>query len=117
MAGWGWALFIALWSGLLTASVDNLVKPFFLRGDSHIHPLLIFLGVFGGLSWMGVPGVLVGPLIVVFFVALYTIYVEDFLHLAFPLEEHDEQAWGRRLHLPLQLALGRPGHAQRQRLA
>jgi predicted alpha/beta superfamily hydrolase len=41
---------------------------------------------------------------------------EDFLHLVFPLEEHDEAAWGRRLHLPLQLALGRPGLAQRRRL-
>ena len=40
---------------------------------------------------------------------------EDFLHLAFPLEEHDERAWGKRLHLPLQLALGRPGLAQRRR--
>ena len=30
---------------------------------------------------------------------------EDFLHLVFPLEEHDERAWGRRLHLPLQLGL------------
>jgi hypothetical protein len=25
---------------------------------------------------------------------------EDFIHLAFPLEEHDERAWGRRLHCP-----------------
>jgi len=33
---------------------------------------------------------------------------EDFLHLVFPLEAHHEDAWGRRLHLPLQLALGRP---------
>ncbi|HEX5136685.1 MAG TPA: alpha/beta hydrolase-fold protein [Planctomycetota bacterium] len=33
---------------------------------------------------------------------------EEFLHLVFPLEQHDEGAWGRRLHLPLQLALGRP---------
>jgi hypothetical protein len=30
---------------------------------------------------------------------------EDFLHLVFPLEEHDEQAWGRRLHIPVQLGL------------
>ena len=43
---------------------------------------------------------------------------EDFLHLAFPLDEHDERAWGKRLHLPLQLGLGqtstagRPGSAQ-----
>ena len=42
--------------------------------------------------------------------------VRDFLHLAFPLEEHDERAWGKRLHLPLQLALGRPGLVQRRRL-
>jgi predicted alpha/beta superfamily hydrolase len=39
---------------------------------------------------------------------------EEFLHLAFPLEEHDEQAWGRRIHLPLQLALGKPGVASRR---
>jgi predicted alpha/beta superfamily hydrolase len=30
---------------------------------------------------------------------------EDFLHLVFPLDEHDERAWGRRLHIPLQLGL------------
>jgi predicted alpha/beta superfamily hydrolase len=41
---------------------------------------------------------------------------EDFLHLVFPLEEHDERAWGKRLHLPLQLALGRPSLVQRRRL-
>jgi predicted alpha/beta superfamily hydrolase len=41
---------------------------------------------------------------------------EDFMHLAFPLERHDEKAWGRRLHLPLQLALGRPGVVQRRRI-
>lgn len=40
---------------------------------------------------------------------------DDFLHLVFPLEEHDERAWGRRLHLPLQLALGRPTRARRGR--
>ena len=40
---------------------------------------------------------------------------EDFLHLVFPLDEHDEGAWGKRLHLPLQLALGKPGAARRGR--
>ncbi len=38
---------------------------------------------------------------------------EDFPHLVFPLEAHDERAWARRLHLPLQLALGRPTRAKR----
>jgi predicted alpha/beta superfamily hydrolase len=31
---------------------------------------------------------------------------EEFLHLVFPLEKHDETAWGRRLHIPFQLGLG-----------
>jgi predicted alpha/beta superfamily hydrolase len=40
---------------------------------------------------------------------------EDFLHLVFPLDEHDERAWGKRLHLPLQLGLSRLSAAQRGR--
>jgi predicted alpha/beta superfamily hydrolase len=40
---------------------------------------------------------------------------EDFLHLAFPLEEHDERAWGRRLHIPLQLGLSPVSAAARGR--
>jgi predicted alpha/beta superfamily hydrolase len=40
---------------------------------------------------------------------------EDFLHLAFPLEEHDERAWGRRLHLPLQLGVGTLATTERRR--
>jgi len=40
---------------------------------------------------------------------------QDFLHLTFPLDAHDEQAWGRRLHLPLQLALGKVSTAARGR--
>ncbi|MBN2798962.1 MAG: AI-2E family transporter [Deltaproteobacteria bacterium] len=79
--GWGWGLFVVLWSALITGTVDNVLKPMFLRGSSNIHPLLIFLAVFGGMSWMGLPGALVGPMIVAMFLALYTIYVEDFLGL------------------------------------
>ncbi|TNE86722.1 MAG: AI-2E family transporter [Deltaproteobacteria bacterium] len=82
--GLGWAIFIALWSMLFTASVDNVVKPLMLRGNTNIHPLLIFLAVFGGMSWMGVPGVLVGPVIVAFFLALYHLYVRDHLGVEMP---------------------------------
>jgi predicted alpha/beta superfamily hydrolase len=40
---------------------------------------------------------------------------EDFLHLAFPLDVHDERSWGKRLHVPVQLAFGKPGMARRGR--
>jgi hypothetical protein len=42
---------------------------------------------------------------------------EDFLHLVFPLEEHDERAWGRRLHIPVQLGLGTVTTTERRRKA
>ena len=38
----------------------------------------------------------------------------DFLHFAFPLEQHQESAWGSRLHLPLQLFWGKVSLAQRR---
>jgi predicted PurR-regulated permease PerM len=81
--GLPWGLFLVAW-GVLVAHLDNFIRPLFMRGRTNIHPLLIFLGVFGGLAWMGVPGALVGPVIVVFFFAMYTIYAEDYLGIESP---------------------------------
>ena len=88
--GWGWALFVVIWSIVFTGTVDNLARPLFMRGSTDIHPLLVFLSVFGGMYWMGIPGVLVGPVIVAFFLALYTIYLEDFLGYVTEDEESGE---------------------------
>jgi predicted PurR-regulated permease PerM len=88
--GWGWGVFLAVWSLVFTGSVDNLLKPLFLRGSSNMHPLLIFLAVFGGMTWMGLPGVLIGPVIVAFFLALYKIYKEDYLGIE-PEPEPDRE--------------------------
>ncbi len=77
--GLGWGGGLALWSIICTGQIDNLVRPFFMRGSTHIHPLFIGLAAFGGISWLGVPGAIVGPMVVAFFLALYTIYVKDFL--------------------------------------
>lgn len=88
--GWFWAAFVVLWSIVFTGTVDNLARPMFMRGSTDIHPLLVFLSMFGGMYWMGIPGVLVGPVIVAFFLALYTIYLHDFL--GFPSIEQAEES-------------------------
>lgn len=77
-----WGAFLLAWSLIVVSSVDNFVRPMFMRGKTNIHPLLIFLAVFGGMGWMGLPGALVGPVLVAFFLALYTIYVHDYLKRA-----------------------------------
>ena len=40
-------------------------------------------------------------------------YGHNLFHLAFPLAEHDERAWGMRLHLPLQFLNGAVARASR----
>lgn len=95
--GLGWGLFLAGWSIVFTAQVDSIVRPMFMRGRTNIHPLLIFLAVFGGMAWMGLPGALVGPVLVAFFLALYTIYVHDYL--GHPPEESPAMVGGARAAL------------------
>lgn len=76
---YGLAIFLGLWCLIVVGTIDNVLKPLFMRGSADIHPLLIFLAVFGGLYWMNIAGLLIGPVIVAFFLALYAIYVEDYL--------------------------------------
>lgn len=55
---------------LLTASVDNVVKPFIYRQGLSVHPVLVLLSLLGGLITVGPTGLLVGPLVLVTFLAL-----------------------------------------------
>jgi len=72
----GGALFVALWSLLLTGTIDNIVKPLVVRGNSDMPALLVFLGVFGGLAGFGIIGLLVGPVVMALMLALLHIYEE-----------------------------------------
>lgn len=73
----GAALFVAIWSILLTGTVDNLVKPLVVRGRTDVPAVLVFLGVFGGLATMGLVGLLVGPIVMAMVLALVRLYAES----------------------------------------
>ena len=90
--GWGWATFLALWSILFMGTADNVLKPLFMRGSSNLHPLLVFLAVFGGIAWMGLAGVFVGPVLMAFFAALFRIYETDYLGVP-PPPAVEERPW------------------------
>lgn len=77
--GLGWGLGLAAWSVLVVGTVDNFLRPMLIRGNSNIHPLIIFLGVFGGIWWLGIPGALIGPVLMAMFLALARIHQEDLM--------------------------------------
>lgn len=103
---YGMAIFLSLWCLILVGSIDNVLKPLFMRGNTDMHPLLVFLAVFGGLYWMGLSGLFIGPVLVAFLMALYTIYVRDFLGIEPPPEEPQKRHWAVRLALGLLSRVG-----------
>lgn len=58
---------------LIVSSVDNIIRPYIVAGRAKVHPLLILLGVIGGLFMFGVVGILVGPLVLALLQTLFSI--------------------------------------------
>jgi predicted PurR-regulated permease PerM len=58
------ALFLTLWGAFVVGSVDNILRPFVVRGREKQHPVLIALAAIGGTYAFGVLGILLGPILV-----------------------------------------------------
>ena len=59
----GWAVFLTLWSIILVAGSDNVVRPLIISGSSKASTLLVFVGLLGGISVFGFAGIFMGPLV------------------------------------------------------
>lgn len=57
------ALGLFLWCLLVVGSLDNFVRPLFMRGGAQMHAVLVFFSILGGLQLFGFLGLLYGPLI------------------------------------------------------
>ncbi len=75
---WKSALFLTLWCGVLVTSIDSFLRPLLMRDASGIPLLFLFLAILGGLQAFGVFGLLYGPLILTFAVAMLNIYGEEY---------------------------------------
>lgn len=66
---WG-ALIMLVWGIGVVGTADNVLRPLLTSRSTGIHPLFIFLAVFGGLETLGLSGFLLGPLLVAFIISL-----------------------------------------------
>lgn len=67
---------LLLYGALIVSTIDNLIKPKLISKKSQIHPILIILGVFGGLKAFGIIGVMIGPLLLGTLSLLYSFYIK-----------------------------------------
>ena len=63
---------LALWGLCVVSTIDNVIKPIVLHGQSKLHPLLALLSVLGGVGALGPIGIFVGPIAVAFLQAALT---------------------------------------------
>jgi len=72
------ALFLAIWGLLVVGLVDNVVKPLLVKRGLSLHGAVVFFGLLGGLAVFGPIGLLLGPMVVAFFLALVRIHQREF---------------------------------------
>ena len=70
---------LLVYSSIVVLNIDNFVRPKLVSSQTKVHPLLILIGVLGGLKIFGFIGMLLGPLILALLVALIRFYEQAYL--------------------------------------
>lgn len=68
---------LILYGIFVVGTIDNILKPKLIGSKGGLHPVLVLLGVVGGLKFLGVVGVIVGPIILAMLVTFINIYEEE----------------------------------------
>ena len=59
------------------SSIDNLLRPKLIGAKARVHPILVLLGVLGGLNLFGFVGLILGPVILALLMTFLEIYEEE----------------------------------------
>ena len=74
----GLAAFLALWCGVDVGSIDNLLRPVLMKGETEMSTLWVFFAVLGGMQVFGLPGLVYGPLVFGLCAVLLYLYQLEF---------------------------------------
>lgn len=68
---------LLIYGTLIISTIDNILKPKLIGEAARIHPVIVLVGVFGGLAFMGFTGFIVGPLILALLEAMLEVYEKE----------------------------------------
>lgn len=75
---YGLAVFLGIYCAVVVGSIDNFLRPVFMRGAGGMSTFMIFLSVLGGIPLFGFAGILYGPLVFGVAWVLLIIYEYEF---------------------------------------
>lgn len=72
--GWFGAIFLTLWGGLFVSLIDNIVRPWAMKGKAQLPAIPLLFAVLGGLQAFGFVGLVIGPLVFSLLMSIIDIY-------------------------------------------
>ena len=72
------AVTMAVIGGVVASNIDNVIRPFVYRRVSNIHPMITLVGAFAGVKYVGLLGLLLGPLAIAYLFELLHFYREEY---------------------------------------
>lgn len=66
-----------LFGGIVVMNIDNILKPKIIGDRSGMHPVLVLVGIFGGIQLFGVIGMIIGPVVVALCVLIIKFFNRD----------------------------------------
>lgn len=70
-------IILVIYGIFVISSIDNLLKPKIIGTKAKVHPILVLLGVLGGLSLFGFIGLILGPLMLALLMTFVGIYERE----------------------------------------
>jgi len=78
---WWQAIFLIVWGLLPVSLVDNIVRPWAMKGKAQLPAIPLLFAVLGGLQAFGFVGLVIGPLVFSLLMSIIEIYKKSFSKL------------------------------------
>jgi len=71
-------IFMTLWGVLIVSTIDNVIRPWAMKGKSQLPAIPLLFAVLGGMQAFGFVGLVLGPLVFALLMSIIDIYKRSF---------------------------------------
>ncbi|MFH1500710.1 MAG: AI-2E family transporter [archaeon] len=68
------AIGLLIYGAIFVSSLDNFIRPYIVAKKVHLSSAIVFIGMIGGLIVFGILGLIIGPLIISYFMVILDAY-------------------------------------------